>query len=216
MAKSDLGWSESNPQTQPVPSPRWMRWLLAGLILLVLAFASHTSGRFAGQVRHQMRHWMTVNFVPFALNKEASHLIAKFQGLRSHSKTHRVLVDDPSWRAPVAAARLRQSFGWHGSGTRAQFQPNVILDVTPKSFVLAGVRGRIVKVSRQMVQFTAHGYQIAIFPLTPARLGTAQTLGPTTRLGSTAASTLTLEVTRDSYPVNPLLAALYGTEWLNH
>lgn len=217
MAKSDISWAEAKPEPQvpSAPSPRWLSWLAAGLILLVLAFVSHTSGRVAQQIRQQMRHWMTVNVEPSGLKQEALHWVDGVGEKLSRPKAH-VTAANPAWLAPVAKARIGETFGWHGQGSRAFFQPDVVLKVTPKSAVLAGVKGRMFDTNHQRVRFSAQGYQIVMFPLESARLTKGQALLPTTRLGSTAAATLTIEVTRDGYPVNPLLTALYGTKWLDH
>jgi hypothetical protein len=215
MAESDLDWKKNNPQVQSVPSPRWLHWFIAGVIVLLLAFAHHTSGRLAGQVRVQLRHWMTVNVVPFGLNKEAAHLFSEISTAPPSRRVPPATVHRASWLAPVAAApQLKKSFGWHGSGAHAEFQPNVILDVTPHSAVLAGVKGRVLTVGQTMVEFAAHGYHVEMFPLRLVALTHGQTLKPTTRLGFTAAAALTVEVTRSGYPVNPLLRALYGSAWL--
>ncbi|PSR22073.1 MAG: hypothetical protein C7B45_08165 [Sulfobacillus acidophilus] len=216
MAQSDLDGAEHNPKRKAGASPGWVRWVFAGVILLLLAFSGHTSGRLANQVRQQMQHWMTVNGVPFGLNQDASHLLAEISTLRSERSTHPAAVNGTSWRAPVDAARLTKSFGWHGSGAQAQFQPDVILDVTPHRTVLAGVQGHVLKTGRTIVELTAHEYHIAIFPLTPAGLAHGQAVQPATRLGVTRAATLTLEVTRRGYPVNPLSSSLYGSAWLKH
>lgn len=210
MADPQTSWPRTETQPVGLPPLRWVRWLIAGLILLTLAFIFHTTGRFARLAAVETRHWMTTTTrIPRGL---ASGVMAKFLGIRA---TGAVSSAPPGWLPPIGHAQLKEGFGWHGSGAKAQFEPGVVLQVSLKSPVLAGVKGHVAAIQGQSVDVLSDGYDVRIFPLKiSGRLNPGAAVTPTMAIGVSRSSALTIEVTRRGYPVNPLSSELYGSRWI--
>lgn len=217
----------ADPQTWPhtptagdadgPPRMRWVRWLISGLTLLTVAFIFHTSGRVARHMVIATRHWMTTSFhLP---KGTLNHVPVALQRLLSDSsRVHKPLaLSSRDWIAPVNGAQVHTSFGWHGSGSEAQFESGVVLAVTRHSPVLSGISGVVsAETSNQLTVHAADGYTVSIGPLSAMTTRLHQHISPTDIVGKTAGTVLTIDVTRDNYPVNPLSPTLYGTRWLRH
>lgn len=211
MAEPEISWPHApHADPEPLPPIRWVRWLIACLILLTLALLGHTSGRYARTTMVETRHWITTTTRIPALAQVSAlgHFLPSKAPLAPHST---------GWLAPVGQARIGQAFGWHGSGASAQFSSGVRLDVARYAPVMAGVKATLHGVGRDAVTLsTGQGYQIRIVGLRLASLHQGHTVQPTTVLGRTDQTHLTISVTREGYPVNPLGPSLYGSGWLRH
>lgn len=215
MANSELHW-EPRPEIGQAsePSFRWVRWVIAGLILLTLAFTSHTKGRFASLLMNQTRHWMTSSTHLAGLHIQTPSLLRNLTRAPSPvgGSTRPV-----GWLAPLAHARVDESFGWHGQAAKAQFNPTVMLSVSRHTPVQLGVRGRVARASDGVVAVkSANHILITIKPLQHLLVKPGQVIQATTVLGQTGSGRLSFEVERLGYPVNPLASSLYGTRWLGH
>lgn len=183
----------------------WMRWAWAGLLFLTLIMVFHTSGRVARQIRMATRHWMTTSWAP-------PHL----KTINSSGAVKRDMKSQTSgWRPPVSGASVRRGFGWHGQGSRARFSSGVILAVHPSQTVLSGVAGEVTRVLSHGVQWTFDGYQIRMTGIKPSVKDHAR-LVPTEQVGAARSHSITLTVTKDGYPLNPLMPTLYGMAWIHH
>ncbi len=186
-----------------LPSFWWVRWLAAGLALLMLALIFHTSGRVAVLVQGQARHWMrTTTRVP-----PHWHWPTEFFGLPAASPPRKA-----TWASPLSHASLVRAFGWHGSGASAQFEPGVILGVLRHRSIVAGVASRVVSTGGNVVNLVAGPYRIRVFPV-HSLVSPHSALSPAASIGTTQSTRLTIDVTRSGYPLNPLSADLYGTSW---
>ena len=215
MANSELHWEPRQEIGQaPEPSFRWVRWVIASLILLTLAFTSHTKGRFASLLMGQTRHWMTASTHLSGLHLETPSL---FRNLGRGSGTTRNTLTKVAWLAPTAQARVDESFGWHGQGAKAQFNPAVVLTVSSRTPVQLGVKGHVIRAAGGIVAVAvAHHTLITVKPLTGLMVKPGELVQATAVLGQTSSRHLSLEVERQGYPVNPLASSLYGTRWLGH
>ncbi|MDA8206652.1 MAG: hypothetical protein M0Z36_11335 [Thermaerobacter sp.] len=215
MGKPDLAWPEPQAVVAAVQPPgRLARWLAASLVLLMLAFVFHTRGFAAQAIQHQTRHWMTVTTpVPRFLKHPP---IATLRGLEASKAPGAIPARRSArWLAPVTGARLIKSFGWHGRGSRARFQSDVEIRVATGVSVIAGVKAHVIRLTKDGVVVTSDGYHIKFQAVAPeAGIKANRAVSPTTRLGRAVSAILTLTVTRDGYPVNPLLPTLYGSGWL--
>ncbi len=212
MGEPELTWSKAEPVHPDAQPPlRWVRWLVAVLILMTLVLAEHTSGRVANEVRTQTKHWIhTTVSLPKGLkwgslsfpSRPASQTAAE-------AKT-------PQWIAPVSHATLVEGFGWKGTGAKAVFHSGVTLKVRGRAPVLAGTSALIQKVGRNKVVFRSGSYQVTFFGLKPSPLKHGERVQATTKVGTADAPTLKIAVTRDGYPVNPLGSTFYGSRFLSH
>lgn len=215
MANSELHW-ESRPEIGQAPEPsfRWVRWVIAGLILLTLAFTSHTKGRFASLLMAQTRHWMTSSTDLAGLHIQTPSL---WRNLTRGSAQTGGSARPVGWLAPLAHARVAESFGWHGQGAKAQFNPAVVLSVARHTPVQLGAGGRVTRASGGVVAVqSANHTLVTIKPLQHLLVKPGQAIQATTVLGQTGSARVSFEVERQGYPVNPLASALYGTRWLGH
>ncbi len=187
------------------PGVPWMRWVWAGFLFLMLIMVFHTSGRVAHQIRMATRHWMTASWTLPRLKKMKS-----FGTVNANMKS-----GTAGWRPPVSAASLRLGFGWHGQGSQARFSSGVVLAVHRSEQVLSGAAGKVTRVLPHGVQWTFDGYQIRMTGIQPSVTRHAR-LMPMERVGVARSRYLTLTVTKDGYPLNPLMPALYGTAWIHH
>ncbi|MCY0900424.1 MAG: hypothetical protein OWU33_16120 [Firmicutes bacterium] len=208
MAEPGTFWPEHIEE----PSWRWWRWVTAGMMLLTLAFISHTDSRWARAVMRVTAHWLT----------QPMNLPRGWPALWTHL-ADRVLPasaqpvgrgDTTTWLAPVADAKVAEAFGWHGRGVRATFVPEVRLIVSSGSPVIAGTTGRVVAVGRHWVEFRAATYVVVVAPIKPL-VKAGSLLAPTTEIGVIHGRSLTLRATVHDLPVNPLGSTLYGRQWLN-
>ncbi|MCL5115645.1 MAG: hypothetical protein M1272_00635 [Firmicutes bacterium] len=215
MAKPDISWSHAE-SAEPTPSPplRWVRWVVACLILLTIALMSHTSGRFARTALVEIRYWITDNTRIPTLAIPHSGFVNR---LLPPSPVSTAGASAPSWIPPLAGARLTQSFGWHGTGAQARFDAGIQVTVARHASVLAGVAGRIQSVKANAVALTAQGgYLVTLTGIVPAKtVHVGEKVGPSTAIGRTSLPRVGIQVTRDGYPLNPLSSRLYGTRWLH-
>lgn len=214
MQESDRSWQpEIYTQAQRTASTfRGIRWMAAGLALAIVALVFHTSGRFAAGVRGATRQWMRETWTLARDGKRLGRVV----GIPFLKSVHTAAPPVSSrWIPPVANGSLTQGFGWHGRGSTAKFVPEMVARVASSSPVLSGVQGRVDAVSRDSVGIVANGYHIRFSGIKPM-VGVHQLLTPETRIGTTASHTLTIQVTKDGYPVDPLLSTLYGTRWMRH
>ena len=194
-----------SPPANSPPSFRWVRWLAAGLTLLMLAFIFHTSGRVAALVRIKTRHWMrTTTRIPAPWHWPSL--------LVSHSKV--LPLRETTWAPPLIKASLIRSFGWHGSGASARFEPGVVLKVTRHGAIHAGTSSRALSVSGQTITLAAGSYHIRFFPVSP-RISSHAALLAAQEIGVAEKTRLTIDVTRAGYPLNPLSTSFYGSTWIN-
>jgi hypothetical protein len=194
----------------PLPAPssfRWVRWIGAALVLIVLAFAFHTTGRAAKAVQKAARHWMAVSWkLPHSLTQSA---VGALGGL-TPPKTH---PESSTWLAPIAGAVLVKPYGWEGRGAHAKFVPDIEVKAAFRTPVIAGVSGRVVQSGATWVIIQSQGYRIRFSQLvSPAHTGTV--VDPTAAIGTLGHAPLILTVTKDGYPINPLGSVLYGSHWI--
>ncbi|NMP21234.1 hypothetical protein [Sulfobacillus harzensis] len=211
MAKPEISWPQDKPSPETMPRMGWVRWLIAGLILMTLALASHTSGRAARLIMANTQHWIeTSTHVPAGAHLGSLSLPMP-KGIASPAaKTV------PHWISPVASARLVQSFGWQGTGAKARFNPAATIKAGLHAPVEAGMMASVVRVSRTAVEVRANGYLVDFKGIAPAALHKGQRVQPTTVIGHLRSRELTLGATKDGYPVNPLGSALFGAGWIRH
>ncbi len=215
MANSEAHWEARQETGQaPEPSLRWVRWVVAGLILLTLAFTSHTKGRFASLLMDQTRHWMTATTHLAGLHMQTPSVI---RNLTRGSTSPGGAASPVAWLAPVTHAQVDESFGWHGQRAKAAFNPAVVLTVSRYSPVQVGVRGHVTQASGGVVAVqSANHTLITIKPLAHLLVTTGQRVQATTVVGQANSGRVSIEVERQGYPVNPLASSLYGTRWLGH
>lgn len=182
---------------------RGLRWLGAGLLLLTVAFLFHTSGPTAAMLQGQVRYWM-----------RATPRQPQGSGLRS-ARSAALAGTGSDWSAPVTSAGLLSAFGWRGSGAQARFHAGLTVHIAPGIRVRAGVRGRVIGVRGDAVIVRVGPYQLRLAPLR-ARVSVGQRLYPVTAVGVSRQALLTIQITRDGYPVNPLSPGLYGVGWIHH
>lgn len=206
MGEPELTWPKVHPDVQP--PLRWVRWLVAVLILMTLALAGHTSGRVAREIMGQTKHWLhTTVSLPKGLKWGSLSWPHTSSGTSTAAQT-------PHWISPVSRATLVERFGWKGTGAHAVFHSAVVLQVRGQTPVLAGASALIQKVGTDTIVFRSGSYQVTFRGVKPSDLKRGERVHATTRLGTAASHTLKVAVTRDGYPVNPLGSALYGSRFL--
>lgn len=217
METPEVLWPE---KAHRIPSPaapvRWIRWLAAGLILLMMAFIFHTKGRAAHAIQAQTRHWIVTNthmpaFITHSPLTAIGHLRRPSGIASTPPKSH------TGWVAPMKAAVQVSTFGWHGSGANAKFSPDVTMRVSKASSIIAGVTGRIRSKGHHSLTIVSGGYHIQWTGIGVNKsLKPGTRVAPATQVGQAVSRTLTLEITRDGYPVNPTMSTLYGAAWIHH
>lgn len=210
MAESELSWPKESHDLPPI---RWVRWLVAGLVLMMLAFAAHTSGRTARTVMGETRHWIqTTQALPQDLHVPS---LGIGTGAAAGSRPVEAPGRQASWLAPLAGAKLTLAFGWHGTGSNAVFRSGIQVTAPRATPVQAGVKGVVARVGRHEIVIRSEGYMIALGGLASPLKTHGQSVQPSTVLGRLDSKTLILTVTKDGYPVNPLNRTLYGSQWLH-
>lgn len=213
MAEPQISW-QSTPtggSGTALPSFRWVRWLVACLILLTLALAAHTKGRFARVTLVDTRHWMTTTTrLPAHLTGVRGSVLSRVLPTAAVFKAHA-----PGWMAPLHHARLVQGYGWHGTGSHAVFRAVVALGVQKNTPVLAATQARVLRVTARSITLVAQNKDdIQWTGIKPGPLKVGSRLQPSQVVGRAAATQIHIEVTKDGYPVNPLSSTLYGKSWL--
>ncbi|MCY0879090.1 MAG: hypothetical protein OWU84_09150 [Firmicutes bacterium] len=187
------------------------RWVAAGVILLTLGLVSRTDAGWARPTLRLTRYWATHSFaMPRHWEVPLSHLVSRLERSSPTKKPH----DAAAWQPPVAAAKLQRTFGWHGRGAHAVFDPDVVLRVARKAPVLAGASGRVVAIRASWVEWRVGDYLLRVSPVYP-RVHEDQPVVARTVLGFAESRRLKVQVTAHGLPVNPLSASLYGTGWLS-
>lgn len=208
MEHPEIAVSPDRTLPQSARSMRWVRWVAAALVLIILAMAFHTTGKTAQSVQRSVRHWIASNWhIPHALTRSAADMLG---GLTTPTRTPGTTA---AWRAPIAGAVLTQPYGWQGSGVKAKFVPNILVKAKAGTPVMAGVRGRITGSGPSWVIIQTQGYRLRFANLSSPVLARGSVM-PGTAIGRTGSTPLTLTVTKDGYPINPLGSVLFGSHWI--
>lgn len=219
----NASWPSKGP-SGPSPWPlRRRRWALQSLTALVILAAGvtirHTSGGAAATIVDEARFWLknTVS-VPHS----ASGWIRFFRRQDVFRPAGGAASQDSGsggrWQKVVPKARLLEGFGWVGTGTRAAFSAKVRLAVPQGTAVTAGVGGQVGSVTSAGRRWTVtlnvgHHTVVTYGGLQAVDCHAGQNLAASDAIG-VAGPEISLAVTVDHYPVNPLTSTYFGSLWV--
>lgn len=212
MSEPTPSWPKLT-SVSPKPTFHLMRWLASALILLALAMASHTSGRTARLVTVAARHW-----VSHTTRIKGISWLSAFTPHNSRVLSRPTSPGPNQWLPMVAHATLREGYGWHGKGAKATFGADVELKADDHAPIMAGMSGKVVKVTNESVTIkVSPQVTVAFKGVASRRVKVGQSVSPETVLGRVgSSSSLAVTVKDQGYPVNPLGPRYFGSRWLTH
>ena len=175
------------------------RWVIALALLFLVMVARHHGGHLASVARHQVEKWLTqttqISGIP-----QSSGIRQRAQGLGS-------------FVMPIAKPKIYQTFGWDVKQHPAQFHSDIIVGNPQDVTVISGIAGQVAQVTAHSLEIRSNHTLITYGDLHKITVKTGKKISPYTtvaQLGS--AHRMTIEITDQGLPVNPLLTSFFGPE----
>lgn len=182
------GGSQKTRTSQWVP----MAMLAAGFVLLAVFFL-HTQGALGAAMRRELDTWLH----------------------RKPSVSTPPASAGGHWAPVAAGAELVTGFGWQGQGATARWNPQVVLRVSARTPVWAGVNGRVVsRTAHQIVLQPERGLTLQESGLTDIQVSVGERVAPATLVAAGTEGRIILALWDQGLPVNPLAPAFFGSGWV--